>query len=338
MHGRLRAVRSGLLWGLLLLALGARAHEVRPAYLELAAGADGSVHMTWKLPVLGGRMLPLTPRMPAQCRRDAAAEPDVLVTADARLERSLWHCGSAGMEQGSLGIDGLSMTFIDVLVRLERPGRDPATFLLKPTAPTVDLAESAPAAAAVSAYLGLGIEHILFGLDHLAFVLGLLVLVRDRWMLLKTITAFTIAHSITLGVATFGWVNAPSGTVETMIALSILLLAVEIVHREQGRDVLTARIPWLVAFVFGLLHGFGFAGALARIGLPHDAIPLALLLFNVGVELGQLLFVAVVLVCIAALRERHRWGHLGPTAAAWLIGVPAAYWSIQRIAGILSGI
>ncbi|HSG90865.1 MAG TPA: HupE/UreJ family protein [Pseudomonadales bacterium] len=328
----------GAVLSILLSAPGATAHEVRPGYLELVAADDGTVDVTWKLPILDGRMLALSPVLPTHCVADGVHAPEVVVLADARVERTRWSCGEAGLGAGRVAIEGLALTLIDVLVRIERPAEEPLTVLLKPDEPAVDLAAGRPAAAAVLAYLGLGIEHILLGVDHLAFVLGLLVLVRGRWLLVKTITAFTVAHSITLCAATFGWVRVSAGPVETVIALSILLLAVEIVHRQQGRDVLTARIPWVVAFGFGLLHGFGFAGALASVGLPQDAIPLALLLFNVGVEIGQLAFVAATLGALLLLRDRLPWPHAGPIFAAYLIGVPAAYWSIERFAGILSGV
>lgn len=330
------SVRRALVGTLLLLApTFAGAHEVRPGYLELRADADGMVDVLWKLPVLDGRVLPLTPVLPGHCA--AVTEPTVRVTRDARIETRRWRCGEAGLEEGRLAVDGLAFTLVDVLVRIERPEAEARTRMLKPSAWEMDLAAS-DAGAAVGAYLVLGIEHILLGFDHLAFVLGLLVLVHGRWMLVKTITAFTVAHSLTLALATFGVVEAPGATIEAVIALSILMLAVEIVHRDRSGTSLLARAPWAVAFGFGLLHGFGFAGALADVGLPPDAIPLALLLFNVGVEAGQLLFV-FALLALAHLGSRQLpRAELAPLAAAYLIGVPAAYWSIDRLAGILARI
>jgi hydrogenase/urease accessory protein HupE len=186
------------------------------------------------------------------------------------------------------------------------------------------------------AYTRMGIEHILGGVDHLLFVLGLLLLVRGAWLLVKTITAFTIAHSITLAAATLGWVHVPQPPVEAVIALSILFLASELAKQYQGHIGLMERYPWIVAFVFGLLHGFGFADALRRIGLPQSDIPLALFAFNVGVELGQLGFIAAMLgllvlakrINLAALLEHY----LRP-AAPYAIGVLASFWLWERLAG-----
>ena len=326
-------MRHGLLGCLLLLVSAAQAHEVRPAYLSLVADEEGEVEMVWKLPVLDGRIMPLEPRLPAHCVVDDAP-PDRIVTSDARLERVRFRCGEVGLRSGDVAIDGLALTIMDVLVRVERPGEDPVTRLLRPEQPTLAL-DDAGSGLEIAAYLALGVEHILLGFDHLAFVLGLVVLVRGRWLLVQTITAFTVAHSITLGLSTVGLARASSAPVETVIALSILLLALEIVGVARGRSSLVARKPWLVAFGFGLLHGFGFAGALAELGLPEDAVPLALLLFNVGVELGQLLFVASVLLLAVCLRRAPALARSAPMVAAYVIGVPAAYWSIERLAGIL---
>jgi hydrogenase/urease accessory protein HupE len=188
--------------------------------------------------------------------------------------------------------------------------------------------------AVVSSYLLFGFAHILGGFDHLLFVLALLILVPNTRILIWTITAFTVAHSITLAAATLGFVNFPQPPVEAVIALSIVFVATEIIHVSQGRPGLTQRRPWIVAFTFGLLHGFGFAGALTEVGLPEQAIPLALLFFNVGVELGQLAFVAAVLLSIALakhlLHETPKWV---PTATAYVIGMVASYWTIDRVLG-----
>lgn len=192
---------------------------------------------------------------------------------------------------------------------------------------------------AISRYAGLGVEHILAGVDHLLFVFGLLLIVSGvqiRFgMLIKTVTAFTVAHSITLGLATLGFVNVPSRPVEAAIALSIVVLAMEVVRGWEGRQSLTHRQPWLVAFGFGLLHGLGFAGALADVGLPQAEIPVALLFFNVGVEFGQLLFVVVALAGILLIRRipapLPAWAAFAPV---YLIGTTGAYWVIERIAAM----
>jgi hypothetical protein len=207
----------------------------------------------------------------------------------------------------------------------------------------VDLAElqagSASLGSAIYRYTVLGVEHILAGVDHLLFVLGLLLIVSGQTirigMLIKTVTAFTVAHSITLGLATLGFVDFPSRPVEAAIALSIVFLAMEVVRGWEGRQSLTHRQPWLVAFGFGLLHGLGFAGALADVGLPQAEIPVALLFFNIGVEIGQLLFVAVVLAGLALIRRipapLPAWAAYAPV---YLIGITGAYWVIERVAAM----
>ena len=191
---------------------------------------------------------------------------------------------------------------------------------------------------AAQRYTVLGIEHILLGIDHLLFVLALLLIVRGPWMLVKTVTAFTVAHSMTLALATLGFINVPSAPVEAAIALSIVFLCVEIVHARQGRNGLAIRYPWVVAFAFGLLHGLGFAGALAEIGLPQSEIPIALLFFNVGVEIGQLMFVAVVFGPNGnknrLLQENWRWTAAVP---AYVIGTIATCWLFERVAAIFAG-
>ena len=193
-----------------------------------------------------------------------------------------------------------------------------------------------------AAYLGLGVEHILFGADHLIFVLALILLVQGWKRIFVTVTAFTVAHSITLGAATLGYINVPGPPVEAAIALSIVLVAVEIVNVSRGQESLAARIPWLIAFAFGLLHGLGFAGALSEVGLPGHAVPVALLFFNLGVEIGQLLFIAVVMALFAILRLLRSgivstdigWSRSLPTVvAAYSIGGVASFWLIERVYG-----
>jgi hydrogenase/urease accessory protein HupE len=204
---------------------------------------------------------------------------------------------------------------------------------LTPSAPVFVFEGTLGSLQVARAYTSLGVEHILGGIDHLLFVLGLLLIVRSRWLLVKAITAFTVAHSVTLGAATLGWVHVPQPPVEAVIALSILFLASELAKQRHGHAGLIEHYPWIVAFTFGLLHGFGFAGALREVGLPENEIPLALLTFNVGVEIGQLLFVGTVLLALAALRRLFlrvpAWIHATP---AYGIGTMAAFWWLQRMA------
>jgi hydrogenase/urease accessory protein HupE len=189
----------------------------------------------------------------------------------------------------------------------------------------------------VRTYLLLGFKHILSGVDHLVFVLALLLLVKGVRRLVFTVTAFTIAHSLTLAGATLGYIQMPGPPIEAAIALSIMFVAAEILHSRRGNPGLTEKYPWVVAFTFGLLHGFGFAGALAQIGLPQASIPIALLFFNVGVEIGQLFFIASVFAVIALGRQITR--RIDLPRPAWTGAVPpyaiggiAAFWVIQRIA------
>jgi hydrogenase/urease accessory protein HupE len=204
---------------------------------------------------------------------------------------------------------------------------------LTPGHPAATIPTQPSAFGVAGLYLQLGVEHILTGIDHLLFVLALLIITGPTWQLVKTITAFTVAHSITLAAATLGFVHVPSRPVEASIALSIVFVASEIVHLRHGRVGLAARMPWIVAFTFGLLHGFGFAGALSEVGLPQGHIPIALLFFNVGVEIGQLLFVGAVLTVVAGARRARipypRWAELIPPYA---IGTIAMFWVIQRVA------
>lgn len=223
---------------------------------------------------------------------------------------------------------------VDVLVRIALADGRVVSRMLRPDAPSFVFTKETSGPAA-GGYFVLGVEHILFGIDHLLFVLALVLIVRGGGLLVKTITAFTIAHSITLALATLGFVKVPSAPVEAVIALSIVFVAAEILRSRRGVRGLTTRAPWIVAFTFGLLHGFGFAGALAQVGLPPHDIPLALLFFNLGVEAGQLAFVAVALGVIALIRRANfsmpRWTQLVPPYA--IRGV-AMFWVIQRIAAL----
>lgn len=334
----LRASRRRACWvalGMLATVAGlapssAPAHEVRPGYLELRElGADRWA-MLWKVPAQGDHRYGLRLVLPERCVR--VGNPVESWTGDAWVERATLAC-TGGLDGERLAVDGLSATVVDVLVRIARRDGATQTVRLTPARPacTVDAAPSRLGVA--RAYVGLGVEHILGGTDHLLFVLALFLLVGATRRLLATITAFTLAHSLTLALATLGVVHVPAKPVEAVIALSIVFVAAEIVHGLAGRPGITAQRPWLVAFVFGLLHGLGFAGALAAVGIPPQAIPTALLAFNVGVELGQLAFVAVLLTATAVLARlriaRPAWSAY---VAPYAIGVVAAYWTLARLA------
>jgi len=317
------------------LVAGAIAHEVRPAYLELRQTAADTYDVLWKVPGSGDNLrLGLYLELPEGSVNVTA--PRAAMVNNAFSER--WTVRRpGGLTGGTLHIAGLSATMTDVLVRLERLDGTTLVTRLTPSAPSY-VVEAAPRATQVAAtYLKLGVEHILGGVDHLLFVLALLLLVKGRRRLIATVTAFTVAHSLTLAAATLGFVQVPGPPVEAAIALSIAFVAMEIVHSREGRSGLTERFPWIVAFTFGLLHGLGFAGALSEVGLPQTAIPVALLFFNVGVEIGQLSFIALVLA-ITALARRAT-GRFSASQPAWgwrvppyAIGGLAMFWVIQRVA------
>ena len=276
-----------------LLAPAAQAHEVRPGYLELRQTAPDTYDLLFKLPALGEEFrLALYVTLPEGTQDVACAARAV---RRGRLCRAA-HDPARRRPRGAFDRDRRTVGDLHGrLVRIEDLAGTTQTDRLTPTR-TSFVVKAAPGAGEVAiTYLRLGIEHILGGVDHLLFVLALVILVREWRRVAITVTAFTIAHSITLAAATLGYVHVPAQPVEATIALSIVLVAVEIVNARRGRPSLTARWPWLVAFAFGLLHGFGFAGALSEVGLPQHAIPLALLFFNLGVEVGQLAFVALVI-------------------------------------------
>jgi HupE/UreJ protein len=316
---------------LISAAPGLMAHEVRPAYLELRqTGAEG-YDVLWKVPGRGEDLrLGIDVRLPERCNQ--VGEVHTAFVNAAFTER--WRVACAGgLTGGTIHIEGLSSTMIDVLVRLERLDGTTQVIRLVPSAPAF-VVEAAPRGLDVAqTYLALGIEHILTGVDHLLFVSGLLLLVSGFGRLAKTISAFTLSHSVTLSLATLGVVHVPPAPVEAVIALSILYVACEIVRGPQTPLSLLQRKPWLVAFTFGLLHGLGFAGGLSAAGLPAGHIPLALSLFSAGVEIGHFSFVAVVLAVIATTR---RWNLTPPVWASrvppYAIGSVATYWVIQRIA------
>jgi hydrogenase/urease accessory protein HupE len=262
----------------LSLGVGAQAHEVRPGYLELQQTGSETWDVLWKVPARGDLQLGIAPAWPGNC--DVQGEPRRLATGAAATERSSIRC-VGGLTGQEVAVSGLSATVIDVLVRLQRSDGTTQVARLTPSAPAFVVEEAPHWSAVATTYLGLGTEHILLGIDHLLFVLAMLLLVRSWRRLIATITAFTVAHSITLALATLGFVHVPPQPVEAAIALSIVFVAVEIVHSHMGRPGLTERWPWVVAFAFGLLHGLGFASALREVGLPENAIPTALLFFNV---------------------------------------------------------
>lgn len=330
----MRGIRAIFLALFLITAGGEllRAHEVRPAYLELKQTTADTFDVLWKVPAMGDNLrLGLYVRFPETCELDA--EPTGMFVGDAYVERSSVREPDA-LVGSVIHIDGLQTTLTDVLVRIERLDGSTQVARLMPESPSLQVVESPGAWQVAWTYLVLGVEHILLGFDHLLFVLALVLLVKDWKQLVGTITSFTVAHSITLALATLGFVHVPGPPVEASIALSIVFVAAEIIRSRQGNPGLTERAPWVISFLFGLLHGLGFAGALSEVGLPQQAIPLALLFFNVGVELGQLAFVAVTIAVMFAarrvpLRVPEATWRLGPYA----IGTLAMFWVIERTTG-----
>jgi hypothetical protein len=323
------ALRLALLAVLLLATRGARAHEVRPAFLDLSETTPNLFLMTWKVPALGDFRLGITPRFPASCH--VIGELTSMQAGGAFIEHGRVGCDFRLAGQ-TIAIDRLDATMTDVLVRIQTVDGAVCTARLTPSSSSFTVPARAGPLMVLATYTGLGIEHILFGVDHLLFVLCLLLLVHGIRSLLATVTAFTLAHSITLAAATLGFIRVPAAPVEATIALSIVFLASEVV-RGSARHTVARSYPWLVAFTFGLLHGLGFAGALAEVGLPQGEIPLALFAFNVGVELGQLAFVAAVLLLARLVHVVPlRLSAWAPRAAGYAIGSVAAFWVFARLA------
>jgi hydrogenase/urease accessory protein HupE len=312
------------------------AHDARPAFLQIEEITPGRYQVLWRTPVLSGMRLPVSLRLPDVVR--SVTEPAVRELSDSLVERRLVEADAGALEGARIEFPGLQATITDVLVRVVLLDGTRRATLVRPSQPWVELAAARGRVAVAGAYLAHGVAHILLGLDHLLFVLALILIVPSTRALLWTITAFTLAHSITLALATLGVVRVPGPPVEAAIALSILLLASEILRMQRGGPSLTARWPWLVAFSFGLLHGFGFAGALTAVGLPRGDIPLALFAFNVGVELGQLAFIAAVLGVMTLARRARVLSGLERRAlpvTAYAIGILAAFWFFERLAGFV---
>ena len=321
-----------LVFTLLAAPWPAMAHEVRPALLQLTEVEADRFALLWRVPARGERVLALEPRMPANCQALGVPELD---WDGARAEQRRELLCEGGLADEEIAIEGLQRLRTDVLIRADYLNGGTETLRATPSSPTVTLAGRRDLLQVSRAYLLLGIEHILLGIDHLLFVGALLLLVSGWRRLVGTVTAFTLAHSLTLAGATLGLITAPAALIEALIALSIVFVAAEVIYLHQGKSTLTLNRPWLIAFAFGLLHGFGFAGALSAVGLPPEAVPAALLFFNLGVEAGQLLFITALLLIVRALAllrgELPNWLRPG---MAYGIGTLAAFWTTERIAAI----
>jgi len=313
----------------------ADAHESRPGYLEIREIEPGVYSTFWKRPTGGEVEINIVPVFPAECALVGVGSEEIR-TQGAYVARGTIEC-EGGLTGKSIVIAGLETTITDVLIRVYYLDGLQETHLVQPNKTAVEIGGPSGIMARIGAYLRLGVGHIALGVDHLLFVLGLLLIVSSTMMLLKTITAFTVAHSITLGLATLGLAQAPALPLNAVIALSILFLGPEIVRVWRGETSFTIEHPWVVAFVFGLLHGFGFASGLTAMGLPTGEIPLALLFFNVGVEIGQVMFVLLVLALVRSFSSLEiRWPKWAQMIPGYAVGTLGAFWFIQR-AAILMG-
>ncbi len=324
------SLRKLMIVGDLMLFGVLEAHEIRPAYLQIVETSSNQYEVYWKVPRMGDAVPRIQPVFPEGFELETLANPKQTPDAAIYTYRLVSEQSLRGQQ---LFINGLNKTLIDVLVSVTFLNGEKATLMLQADKDTGVIPGETTSFDVVKTYTILGIEHILLGIDHLLFVLALIMITRGKWKILKTITAFTLAHSITLSLAALGIVNFPGPPVEAVIALSIVFLASEIMRNLEGEQTLTGRKPWIVAFTFGLLHGFGFAGALADIGLPQNEIPLALAFFNIGVELGQIMFVVVMLFVIYLIQLKKEWPMYLKKVPAYAIGSLAAFWMIERIVG-----
>ena len=322
-------VFAGLFW-----AMPTSADEIRPALLDIKEQATGLFAVTWKVPTRGDRVLAITPSLPDSL--ELLGSPTVQQVPGAQVEHSTYKNNAESLTGQLISIDGLAALQTDVLLLIQLQDGTQHSSILRPSSPQFVIPLEASKLEVAGDYWRMGTIHILEGVDHLLFVLALLLIVSNFRQLLTAVTAFTVAHSITLVLATLGVVHVPAAPTEAIIALSILFLATEIIHKYNGQISLTEKYPWVVAFAFGLFHGLGFAGALSEIGVPQNEVPLALLMFNVGVETGQLLFITVVLSLIALFKRLPftlpQWSS---RIVPYAIGSIAAFWTIERVMSFL---
>lgn len=315
---------AGLSWG-----RAAAAHEVRPAYLEIDQTGPSAYTVIWKQPTVGQLALHLVPHLSSGWLEQAPTDQ----YAAAGFLIRVWKV--SGQRPGALDgqtvrIEGLESTITDVFVRIRKADGKTLDTMVRPEKPSFRISLATAGRASALSFVLLGIEHILTGPDHLSFILGLVLMVRDRWTLLKTVSAFTVAHSLTLAAASLGAISVPNELLDALIALSILFVAPEALRAQRGGTSLAIRYPYIVAFAFGLLHGTGFATGLTSLGLERHVLLLALVLFNVGVEIGQLAFIALIFAVKGALQLiRRRWPRPLELAPIYGIGAFGACWAIQ---------
>ena len=315
---------------LITLFVSVKADIIRPAYLEMIQKSSQSYEVLLKVPVKEHKEVPVTVEIIDGCKVKSSHSKHYV--NGSWIDRFTLECVQS-LKGKIIKVQGLENTKMDLLLRLEFLDNSSQSILLNPLHNAYKVMKDASSMQIIQTYTWLGITHILMGFDHLLFVFALLLIVKNVRRLLWTITAFTLAHSITMAGATLGFIHVPQQPVEAIIALSILFLAMEIVRENQGKIGLASRYPWLIAFIFGLLHGFGFAGALAEIGLPQQAISLALIFFNIGVELGQLMFVSVVVLLALFIQKLDYPSIMKKVKIIMVYGIGSisAFWMIERI-------
>ena len=312
---------------LFTIFLPAEAHEIRPGYLEIIEQAPNTYGITWKAPIRLERPLAVEPRFPFDC--ETSRQLIQSNEGTALIHKASVSCDMP-LQNRRIYLAGLDSTLTDVLVRFQPADSAMQALRATPNMPMVEVAGNETRQGVAYTYFMLGIEHILFGIDHLLFVLALVLLITGVRRLVETITAFTLAHSITLVFSSLGWVSLASAPVEATIALSIVFLANELAHKSADASRVSEKHPWLVALAFGLLHGFGFAGALAEIGLPEGEMTAALFTFNLGVEVGQLAFLTCVLLLLNLVGRLHQRQRVD-LFASYAIGITASVWLIERV-------
>ena len=318
----------------LTVSIELQAHEIRPALLNIIETKPGVFDITWKMPALGDQVLSIKPVLPSSLKPVSPSVSNMV--PGAIIEYATYRLDGESLSGETIIIEGLSAVQIDVLVQIALIDGTTHSVILQPKNASYVIPADGSSTNVAWSYWRMGVFHILSGFDHLLFVLALMLLVPNKWKLFKTITAFTLAHSVTLALAALGLVNVPPAPTEAVIALSIVFLASEIIHSRQGKFSLTERYPWIVAMIFGLFHGLGFAGALTQVGLPANEIPLALLMFNIGVESGQVLFLLAVLAVLAVVkRSGIHWLDRPWKLLPYIIGSLAAFWTIERMISFL---
>lgn len=331
---------AGLLVAALFLCcctLSAFAHESQPGSLEIVQLSANNYEITWRAPIYYGKPHPARLQLPGTWKN--VVQPTEKRIADSTIYQWIVDVGEKGVEGSILSFIGLESTVTDVYVRLKRLDSTVMSKVVRPTKPSVELRGERAWHEAAGEFVTLGFHHILLGIDHLLFVMGLLLIVQGKAMLIKTITSFTVAHSITLAAATLGYADIPLPPLNAAVALSIFFLGPEIVRSWRGEKSFTITYPWVAAFAFGLLHGFGFASGLSTTTMPKAELPWALLSFNVGVEIGQLLFVFLALSLARSFRILEiQWPRWALVVPGYTVGGLGAYWTIQRTAILIGGL